>query len=275
MTRKKLLFLASAAALLGAGPALAANPPATGANALPRYSGTVKHFTITPRGAIDGVILSNGTDVMFPPYLSTQIAYAVKRGDDVIIHGLKAANEPVVQGVSITDGSHTVTDDGPPAGFGPHHRGAPKRMMVQGKVAQYLYGPNGMKNGVLLADGTALHMPPPAIAKASVAALLKPGDSIAAVGFGTTNALGSVMMVQQIGTDFKDLTRIAMPHPPFGWHHGWRHGPMGGKMMQGSMTRGPMPQGPMMGGALGGPAGHPPVPPAAASGGAGTPTTSK
>ncbi|SIR01523.1 MULTISPECIES: hypothetical protein [Acidiphilium] len=259
MTRIKSLLLAGAAAgLLGAGFASAATTP-TGADALPSYTGTVKHFTITPRGAIDGVILSNGTDVMFPPYLSTQIAYAVKQGDSVTIHGLKAAKEPVVQGVSITDGSHTVTDNGPPAGFGPHHHGAPTRMMVQGKVAQYLYGPRGEKNGVLLDDGTALHMPPPAIAKASVANLLKPGDKIAAVGFGTTNALGSVVMVQQIGADFKDLTRIAMPRPPhgpgMGPGPGWHHGPHGGPGMRHAMMR-------PMGGPDGGPGAPPPPPPA-------------
>jgi hypothetical protein len=241
MTRTKTLLLASAAAaLLGTGFANAATTAATTttADALPSYTGTVKHFTITPRGSIDGVILDNGTDVMFPPYLSTQIAYAVKLGDSVTVHGLKAANEPVVQGVAITDGAQTVTDNGPPAAFGRHHHnGTPTRMMVQGKVAQYLYGPRGEKNGVLLDDGTALHMPPPAIAKASIASMLKPGDSIAAVGAGTTNALGSVMMVQEIGADFKDLTRIATPRPPHhpgkgphGWHHGhdMMHGPMHG-----------------------------------------------
>ena len=260
MIRTKTLLLASAAAaLIGTGFANAASTDNTGTNvdALPSYTGTVKHFTITPRGTIDGVILSNGTDVMFPPYMSTQIAYAVKLGDSVTIHGLKAANEPVVQGVSITDGSHTVTDNGPPPGFGPGRHGAPTRMMVKGTIAQYLYGPNGEKNGVLLDNGTALHMPPPAIAKSSIAKLLKTGDTIAVVGVGTTNSLGSVVMVQQIGSDFKDLTRIAMPRPPHGpgphgmgphdWHHGWHHGP-----------------GPMMHGPMGGP-GAPPPPPAPAA----------
>ena len=102
-------------------------------------------------------------------------------------------------------------------------------------------------------------MPPPAIAKASVANLLKPGDKIAAVGFGTTNALGSVVMVQQIGADFKDLTRIAMPRPPhgpgMGPGPGWHHGPHGGPGMRHAMMR-------PMGGPNGGPGAPPPPPPA-------------
>ncbi|MHB1302667.1 MAG: hypothetical protein ACYCZB_04240 [Acidiphilium sp.] len=232
MTRTKTILLAGAAAALLGGAASAATTADSGVASLPSYSGTVKHFTITPRGSIDGVILSDGTDVMFPPYLSTQIAYAVKLGDQVTVHGLKAANEPVVQGVSIADGSRTVTDNGPPPGFGPGHHGAPTQMMVQGKIAQFLYGPHGEKNGVLLDDGTALHMPPPALDRTSVAKLLKPGDQVAAVGAGTSNELGKVVMVQQIGADYTDLLRLAMPHRgpkgPHGWeHHGWRHhGPM-------------------------------------------------
>ncbi|MCF3948467.1 hypothetical protein AiwAL_00230 [Acidiphilium sp. AL] len=230
MTRTKFLLLAcTAATLLGAG---AVNAAGTKVSALPSYSGTLEHFTITPRGSIDGVILSDGTDAVFPPYLSTQIAYAAKLGDKVTIHGLKVAGEKVVQGVSITDNAtnRTVTDNG--------KLGVVRRMMAQGKIAQYLYGPDGRKNGVLLDDGTALHMPPPDLAKPPVAAMLKPGTSIAAVGFGTANALGKMILVRQIGPDFKDLTRIAPPHPPHGWRH--PHGPMMRRMMMRHMMMEPM-----------------------------------
>lgn len=251
---KTLLAAGIATAMLGGGAAYAGTSTV---NALPSYTGTVKHFTITPRGTIDGIILSNGQDVMFPPYLSTQIAYAVKLGDQVTIHGLKAAAEPVVQGVSITDSAthQTVTDNGPGAGFGPgrhggKHGGATQRMMASGKIAQMLYGPNGEANGVLLDDGTALHMPPPDVTK--LANLLKPGSTVAAVGDGTSNVLGTVVMVHKIGASFSNLTTIAPPPPPPGWHHGPRHG-----RMMGGMRPGPM------GGPDGGPAGQRPPPPPA------------
>ena len=238
MTSFKTLLAAGVATALMSGAALAST---TGTNALPSYTGTVKHFTITPRGTIDGVILSNGQDVNFPPYLSTQIAYAVKLGDQVTVHGLKAASEPVVQGVSISDSTthRTVTDNGPAAGFGPHRHGATQRMMVTGKIAQILYGPDGAANGVLLDDGTAVHLPPPQAQK--FAKLLKAGDTLAVVGAGTANDLGRVVMAQEIGTSYKDLQTVARPRPPrgpMGWHHGPRgmmmhgmmHGPMGGPM---------------------------------------------
>ncbi len=247
---KTLLAAGIAMATLSGGAAFAST---AGTQSLPSYAGTVKHFTITPRGDIDGIILSNGQDVNFPPYLSTQIAYAVKLGDQVTVHGLKAASEPVVQGVSITDSAthRTVTDNGPGAGFGKHRHGAMQRMMVTGKIDQTLYGPDGAANGVLLDDGTAVHLPPPQATK--FAKLLKTGDSIAVVGDGASNDLGKVVMAQQIGASFKDLQVVARPRPPEGPHGGpmgWRHGPHG--MMMHGMMRGP--QDGMMG--------HRPPPPA-------------
>jgi hypothetical protein len=267
MTSLKTLLAAGVATALLSGSAAFAST--AGTNSLPSYTGTVKHFTITPRGTIDGIILSNGQDVNFPPYLSTQIAYAVKLGDQVTVHGLKAASEPVVQGVSITDSAthRTVTDNGPAAGFGPHGHGAMQRMMVTGKIAQTLYGPDGAANGVLLDDGTAVHLPPPQARKFTK--LLKTGDTLAVVGNGTANDLGRVVMAQQIGTSFKDLQVVARPHPP-GGPHGMMmmHGPHGMMMhemmmhgMMGGMMHGMM-QGPHEA-MMRGPMGHRPPPPPA------------
>src|SRR5712692_8035909 len=57
----------------------------------PAQRGRVQQFTLTPRGDIDGLILSDGTEVKTPPHLSIEIAYSVKPGDMVSIHGLHAA----------------------------------------------------------------------------------------------------------------------------------------------------------------------------------------
>ena len=94
---------------------------------LPVQRGQVQQFTLTPRGDIDGLILTDGTEVKTPPHLSTQIAYAIKPGDIVTIHGLHAAALPLVQAVSITDDAtgRMVIDNGPP---GPG-RGPPRRRL--------------------------------------------------------------------------------------------------------------------------------------------------
>ena len=36
---------------------------------LPATRGTVKQYTLTPRGDVDGLILSDGTEVKLPPHL--------------------------------------------------------------------------------------------------------------------------------------------------------------------------------------------------------------
>ena len=43
---------------------------------LPAQRGRVQQFTLTPRGDIDGLILTDGTEVKTPPHLSTEIGRA-------------------------------------------------------------------------------------------------------------------------------------------------------------------------------------------------------
>src|SRR6266852_1256594 len=174
---KAALFGGSAIVAINAGAlALAQNPPQLPAGQasaptvgqaplydpqqLPAQRGQVQQFTLTPRGDIDGLILSDGTEVKTPPHLSTEIAYSVKPGDTVTIHGLRAAALPLVQAVSVTDEQtgRTVVDNGPP---GPGGRaavpptpgplpGAPAvgpaapilgLTEVQGRVRMSLHGP--------------------------------------------------------------------------------------------------------------------------------------
>jgi len=97
-------------------PPAPASPPAAvyDPQQLPAMRGELDRLTLTPRGDIDGFILKDGTEVKTAPDLSTQIAFAIKPGDRVTVHGLKAAALPLVSAVSITDEAthRTVTDSG-------------------------------------------------------------------------------------------------------------------------------------------------------------------
>jgi hypothetical protein len=107
--------LAASAILTIAGGAVAENAPPLlyDPQQLPAQRGQVQ-FTLTARGNVDGLILSDGTDVKTPPHLSTALAYSVKAGDAVTIHGRHAA-------VSMSEEATccAVVDSGPP---GPGHR---------------------------------------------------------------------------------------------------------------------------------------------------------
>jgi hypothetical protein len=186
---------------------------------LPAYTGRVQQFSLTARGDIDGLILSDGTEVKTPPHLSTAIAYSVKPGDAVTVHGLRAASLPLVQAVSITDQAdgRTVIDSGPPAPPPPTVGPAPVTPLpglteVQGRVRMRLHGPQGEVNGALLEDGTLLRLPPPAAF--AVAALLQPGQGVVAEGVGFVSPMGKVLEVQQIGPARDQLSFIDTPPGP-------------------------------------------------------------
>jgi hypothetical protein len=50
----------------------------------PATRGTVKQYTLTPRGDVDGLILNDGTEVKLPPHLTSQIVFAIRPGDAVM-----------------------------------------------------------------------------------------------------------------------------------------------------------------------------------------------
>jgi hypothetical protein len=167
------LAFSAAAIAQTAPPSPAGTAPFYDPQQLPAYRGQVQQLTLTPRGDIDGLILSDGTEVKTPPHLSIQLAYSVKPGDTVTVHGLRAAALPLVQAVSITDeaSGQTEIDNGPPGpGRGP---GAPPQALgpaafgavppapaapmpglteAQGRVRMTLHGRQGEVNGALLDD---------------------------------------------------------------------------------------------------------------------------
>jgi hypothetical protein len=193
----------------------------------PAIRGEIERLTLTARGDIDGFILKDGTEVKTAPDLSTQIALAIKPGDRVTVHGLKAAALPLVSAVSVTDEAthRTVTDSGASAPMNPPpppaliHRGGPALLPgasseMTGRVRMALHGPRGEVNGALLDSGAILRFPPDQGAQLS--ALIEPRQTVVAEGIAISNALGTVVEVQQIGPSRTQLVAVGPPSPPLG-----------------------------------------------------------
>lgn len=207
-------------------PAAMPDPPSNGMSPtplydpaqLPSFTGRVQQLTLTPRGEIDGVILSDGTEVKTALPLSTSIAYSIKPGDTVTIHGLRAAAIPLIQAISITDRTNgrTIVDDGSSPGPGrrPPAPNAvePRLAEVQGPIRMNLHGPRGEINGVLLTDGTMLRLPPDAAV--NLATLLQPGRTVIAQGDEVSSPIGKVLEVREIGTSRNQLTPVEVLPPP-------------------------------------------------------------
>jgi hypothetical protein len=191
---------------------------------LPATHGKVAQYSLTPRGDVDGLILSDGTEVHLPPHLGPQLVFAVKPGDTVTVRGLRARAVPMVQAMSVANDASgaTVTDTGPPAVHGPRDAAA-QPLSAQGTVKAALHGPRGELNGALLEDGTIVRLPPPEATR--VAALLAPGKTLAVQGDGVAGPLGRVIAARAIGSGPNDMAPVAVPPPPHG--HGHHPGPGG------------------------------------------------
>jgi hypothetical protein len=213
---------------LPAGPATVPPPPAPGQLAsdlqLPETRGTVQRFTLTPRGDLDGFLLTDGSQVHVPPHLSTELAAALRPGSLVSVRGYRSATVPLIVAVAVTDSTtnQTVIDRGPPPpGFGPPPPAPPgvpapgaQQISLSGRVQTPLYGPAGDLNGAALEDGTIIRLPPPTAYQS--ATLLAPGQAVTVQGWALNTAYGRVVDAQTVGAAPAQVPTVAPPPPPAG-----------------------------------------------------------
>jgi hypothetical protein len=171
--------------------------------------GTVRQYTLTRRGDVDGLILTDGTEVKLSPHLSTQTVFAIHPGDAITIRGLGARALPLVDAVSITNDATgaSVTDNGPPGGPG---RTATETTLT-GRIVAPLHGKRGEVNGALLDNGTIVRLPPPEADR--MQPFMQPGAQIAVRGASLVSALGTIIDVTAIGSSPDQLTELRFPPP--------------------------------------------------------------
>jgi hypothetical protein len=201
---------------------------------LPTIKGKVAQYLPTARGDVDGLLLDDGTEVQVGPGASTQLVFAIKPGDSVTIHGLKARALPLVAAASVTNDATGATVLG-----GPPRLRDGTQVSVEGHVKVALHDMRGDTNGVLLDDGTVVRLPPPEARK--LGDVLAAGKDIVVRGEGYAGPLGKAVGAREIGPDADHLTRIAGPRPGWGaWmHEHWGHGHPG--MMHADGDRAPPP----------------------------------
>jgi hypothetical protein len=120
----KQLIVPSACLALLATTALAQTPsppPAIGVTASTAWGqqadiqGTVKAFKMTPVGDLEGMILTDGTEVHVPPHLSSQLAAVVRPGEAVRVLGWRSSVPNFIVATSMTgQRGQSVVDQGPP-----------------------------------------------------------------------------------------------------------------------------------------------------------------
>ena len=215
MTRTQMLLgalLTTTAVTVGATAYSQTMGPVWDSSQLPESRGTVRQYTLTPRGDVDGLILSDGTEVKLPPHLTGQVVFAIRPGDQVSIRGLRARAIPLIDAASITNVAtgKSVVDSGPPGG--PDRGGY--EQAHGGGIAATLHGKRGEVNGALLDDGTVLRLPPPEAE--SLESWLRSGQMVFVRGDVLDTALGKVIDVRAIGSSPEQMTELAGPRPPRG-----------------------------------------------------------
>jgi hypothetical protein len=193
----KYALLGASLLMIGsAGPAAAQSAPPGEPT---EVKGKVAQCSLTPSGAVDGLILVDGTEALPPPQLSTQLAFAVRPGEAVTVQGLKTVANPVVTAVSLTnDATGAVVDTRPP--------GPPQQLDDESRIKLQLHDPDGHLNGVLLEDGAIVRMPSPDAGQD--AAGLAVGQPLYASGEGVTTPLGKVVAAREIGPARTKLIKV-------------------------------------------------------------------
>lgn len=84
---------------------------------LPEFSGTFERFLLNPHGDADGMILTDGTMVHFPPHMSAELCAAIRTGEQpkVRIRGVRPRGADLIATVAIeTMDGKRIVDNGPP-----------------------------------------------------------------------------------------------------------------------------------------------------------------
>lgn len=182
--------------------------------------GTVKAFTLTPVGDIEGIILSDGTEVHVPPHLTAQVAAAVRPGEMVAVRGWRTGVPNFVVATALTgQRGESVLDQGPPP---PGTRPPPpppgqppagaQSSSVQGRVQQLLHGPAGDVNGALLDNGTTVKWARPLTWQ--MASRAQVGQTLTVQGWTLTNGYGRVIDAQALADEAPQTPQGAPPPSP-------------------------------------------------------------
>ena len=230
--RKSKLFAATLLAGMTFGLVAAiAQPSPYDPAQLPETKGKVAQYLLNPMGMVDGLLLADGSEIRLPPNASVELVFAVRPGDAITVHGLKARALPLIAAASITNDATGITVQTTPAAHAPHGAapggshmeghwgkhpmGGPMGMMghdaldLNGKVKASLHNARGEANGVVLEDGSQVLMSPPEAKR--LADTLAVGKAISVKGLGRTSLLGKVVIAKQIGPDAEHLTDVRGP----------------------------------------------------------------
>ncbi|MDI2091157.1 hypothetical protein [Commensalibacter oyaizuii] len=182
---------------------------------LPKVKGNVAQYLPTPYGNLGGLLLTDGTQVIFSTMFGEAIKTLVRPGQDITIRGLKAHSLPLVQAFLIENQrGKKIQEDSPEAGFSPVPTTGPD-LYVNGRIERLLHNLQGQIMGMTLKDGTVIYIVPSDLKKLSFE--LAAGKTIYARGMGSVSALGKALQARLLGNSETNMVELSQFNaPPFG-----------------------------------------------------------
>jgi hypothetical protein len=183
--------------------------------------GTVKDFTTAPKGEKDGVTLTDGTWVHWPPHLSDRFSGIVAPGDKVKVigwmdAGKKGDSKLEVSSLTNLGTNQTRERDGfTPAAiearqkFGP---GTGEFVTANGTVKEFTSAKKGEVDGFILSDGRWVHWPPH-LSSRFADAVVK-GDTVRVTGFWENGKKGDSKLEVSTLTNVRTSKTIENPDRP-------------------------------------------------------------
>jgi hypothetical protein len=172
--------------------------------------GTVSQYLLNPRGEVDGLLLDSRIVIKFPPHLARELIQVIRPKERVRVNGYREADKLLKGHVIANPATGRAIREIKPI---PPERagavGALQALSVEGAIKVVRRNPHGEIDGVILEHGIILHFPPHA--GRQFASLLREGQLLAAVGFGTVNDFGQAIAAAMIG---RSADALAMIEPP-------------------------------------------------------------
>lgn len=159
-------------------------------------TGEVQQYLFNPEGQADGLLLNNGLQVKFPPFMGDSLMATVSPGTQITVSGTSGFPSRFGQQIrarSITNPQtgQTLMPQTSPILPQPPNSGNYNNVSVEGNAQHWLVGYRGNINGVVLSNGAVVRFP--RSASHQLDSIANVGDKVQAKGFGTRNDSGQTV----------------------------------------------------------------------------------
>jgi hypothetical protein len=175
--------------------------------------GTVKEFTTAPKGEKDGVILTDGTWVHWPPHLEDRFSNIVGKGDKVKVIGWMETGkkgESKLEVSSLTNLNTNQTREVEGRAVTGSAFGEP--VTANGSVKEFTTAKKGEVDGFILSDGQWVHWPPHLSSRFSD--LVVKGDKVRVTGFKEVDKKGETKLEVSTLTNLRTNKTVENPDRP-------------------------------------------------------------